>query len=163
VLFGLPDWVQGDVQKQREGSRIIDNFHLLMGQGNRRIELSAGMLIANHSLRYQIHGTKGSWVKHHLDPQEEHARYLGILPTDDRYGYEDPSRYGEITTMVDGQAITKLTPSQRGDWPRFYRELADAIRKSTQPDVTAEQARDTIRVIQAMVKSSETGRRIIFT
>lgn len=160
VLFGKPDWVQGDLVKQRAGSSIVDCFHVRMGQGNRRIELGAGMLVASNSLRYQVHGTKGSWIKHHLDPQEAQLWHLGVTPDNEQYGHEDASHYGELTQIIDGKAVTTTTPTLRGDWPRFYRDLAASIRNGEPAAVTAEQAKETIGIIEAMVESSQTGQRI---
>lgn len=159
-LFGLPDWVQGDVQRQREGSAIIDNFHVRMGRGRCRIELSAGMLVPDSSLRYRVHGTDGSWIKHHADPQEDQLRHLGIGPDEDRYGWEEDSHLGTLTELVDGQMQTSRTAALRGDWPRLYRELSAAIRQGTPPPVLAEEARNVIAVIEAMLESSRTGCRV---
>lgn len=160
VLFGLPDWIQGDVQMQRQGSAIIDQFHIRMGKGRLRIELSAGMLVPDSRLRYRVHGTQGSWLKEHLDPQEDQLRYQGMTPRDEGYGIEDESHYGILTTIEDGQSVSRRTPSLQGDWPGIYRDFAAAIQHGKPLPVTAEQARDTIRVIEAMVTSSSTGQRI---
>lgn len=160
VLFGLPDWVQGDVQKQRNGSAIIDNFHVRMGRGRCRIELSAGMLVPDNTLRYRVHGTAGSWTKHHVDPQEDQLRHLGIGPDDERYGWEEASHLGTLTTVEGGQIRTRQTAAVRGDWPRLYRELSAAIRQGTPPPVLAEEARNVIMVIEAMLESSRTGCRV---
>ncbi len=160
VLFGLPDWVQADVQRQREGSAIIDNFQVRMGKGRCRIELGAGMLVVDNSLRYRVHGTGGSWCKHHVDPQEDQLRYLDIGPQDERYGWEAESHLGTLSEMKEGQVHTSRTAARRGDWPRFYRELSLAIRQGTPPPVLAEEARDVIAVIEAMLESSRTGCRI---
>ena len=160
VLFGMPDWVRGDVQKQREGSRIMDSFQVRMGRGKLRIELAAGMLVPDHDLRYRVHGTRGSWIKHHLDPQEEQVWHLGMTPEDEGYGLEDESHFGTLTQIDNGQSSTSRTPTLRGDWPALYRELSAAIRQSSASPVTALQARNTIAVIEAMVESSHTGRRI---
>ncbi len=163
VLFGMPDWLQGDVQKQREGSAIIDSFQVRMGRGKMRIELAAGMLVPNHDLRYRVHGTRGSWVKHHLDPQEEQVWHLGMTPQDEGYGLEDESHFGTLTRVDDGKNTTSRTPTLRGDWPALYRELSSAIRQGSAPPVTAHEARNTIAVIEAMVESSRTGRRVTFS
>lgn len=162
VLFGMPDWLQADVQKQREGSTIIDQFHLRMAKGRLRIELSAGMLVPDNRLRYRVHGTTGSWLKEHLDPQEGQIWHLGMKPTDERYGLEDKSRYGTLTTIENGRALSRRTPTLKGDWPRIYREFASAIQNGSEPPVTGEQARNTIRVIEAMLASSDSGQRINF-
>lgn len=160
VLFGSPDWVQADVQKQREGSSIIDSFQLRMGQGRRRIELNAGMLVPDNSLRFRVHGTRGSWIKHHLDPQEDQLRFQAIGPEDERYGWEQDTHLGTLSEMVDGELRSSRTPSQRGDWARLYRELSAAVRHGAALPVLPVEARNVIAVIEAMVESSEGGHRV---
>lgn len=160
VLFGMPDWVQGDVQKQRQGSAIIDDFQVRMGRGKLRIELAAGMLVPDHDLRYRVHGTRASWIKHHLDPQEEQVWHLGMTPLDEGYGFEDESHFGTLTTVENGQSKTSKIPTLRGDWSALYRDLSTAIRQGSPPPVTAQQARNTIAIIEAMLESSRTGSRV---
>lgn len=160
VLFGMPDWIQADVQKQRTGSAIIDQFHVRMAKGRLRIELNAGMLVPDNRLRYRVHGTKASWFKEHLDPQEHQMRHQGMALTDERYGLEDEDHYGTLTTIEDGEPVVSRTPALKGDWPGIYRDFAAAILTGSEPPVTAEQARDTIRIIEAMIESSSSGRRI---
>ena len=164
VLFGMPDWLQADVQKQREGSGIIDQFHVRMAKGRLRIDLNAGMLVPDNRLRYRVHGTNASWLKEHLDPQENQLRFQAMKPTDEHFGLEDESHFGTLTTIEDGKAVLQRTPTLRGDWPGIYRDFASAIQQqASKPPVTAEQARDTIRIIEAMVASSDSGQRIHFT
>ena len=162
LLFGMPDWLHGDVQKQRDGSDIIDYFHVRMAKGKIRIELSAGMLVPNHEMRYCVHGTLGTWIKKHLDPQENQVWHQGMTPLHDEYGLEDESCYGTLTQIADDKSINTQTPTQRGDWPRLYRELSSAIRNGNPPPVTAQEARNTIAIIEAIVESSETGKRVHF-
>ncbi len=163
LLFGMPDWVQGDLQKQRDGSAIVDQFHLRMGKGNLRIELTAGMLVADHRLRFRVHGSKASWQKLYLDPQEDQIWHRGMTPADVGYGLEDESRYGTLTRVVDGAMVSARTPAQRGCWPEIYAGLKRAIQLGGAPPVTALEARNTIAVIEALVRSSATGQRVEMT
>ena len=165
ALFGLPDWVQGDLQRRRAGSDpvhgVVDAFHARMGRGQLRIELGATQSAPEHRLRYLVQGTRGGWRKSHLDPQEEQLRVAGMTPDDPRYGVEPASHHGTLTTLDEaGRPVRRRVPSERGDWPSFYAELAAAIRAGTAPPVTAAEARDTIRLIEAIVESSRTGRRV---
>ena len=165
TLFGLPDWVEGDLQKLRGGTDpvhgVVDAFHARLGQGDRRIELGATLSAPDQGLRYLVQGTRGAWRKEHLDPQENQLRFDKLSPQDPRYGVEPESHHGTLTTF-DGQGdpVTRRVPSERGDWASFYRELGEAIRNGSAPPVTAEQARDTIRVIEAITESSRTGQRV---
>ena len=51
----------------------MDYFHALLSYGNRRVVLHASMLAAAESPRYVVHGTRGSYIKYGLDPQERPA------------------------------------------------------------------------------------------
>jgi len=164
-LFGLPDWVSGDLQRLRPDSDpehgIFDAFHARMGLGELRIELGATLSAPDHRLRYLVQGTRGGWSKKHLDPQEDQLRFAGITPRDERYGREPPEHHGTLTELDDdGAPSTRRVPSERGDWPSFYTELAASIRNGTPPPVTAQEARDTVRVIEAIVESSRVGARV---
>ena len=159
ALFGTPEWVQGDVQRLREGGAIVDTFHARFGQGERRMTLAAGMRVADHRLRFHVQGAAAAWRKEHLDPQEEQLRHEGLAVTDSGYGHEPPERYGRLLTpSASGTGIVTV-PTERGDWPRLYRELARAVRTGAPPPVTAAEARETTRVISAIVESARTGRR----
>jgi len=165
ALFGLPDWVSGDLQRLRPDSDpehgIFDAFHARMGLGEVRIDLGATLSAPDDRLRYLVQGTRGGWRKEHLDPQEDQLRFEGIGPTDERYGYESPERHGTLTGFDEsGAQVTCRVPSERGDWASFYTELAASIRDGSPPPVTAHQARDTIRVIEAIVESSRIGARV---
>ena len=165
VLFGMPDWVQGDLQRLRPGADpetgIFDAFHARMGRGKLRLELGATLSAPEHRMRYLVQGTRGGWVKGHLDPQEDQLRFEGLSPADPAYGVEPSERHGTLTTIGDdGKASTRTVPSERGDWASFHVELAAAIRNGTPPPVTAREARNTVRVIEAIVESSRTGCRV---
>lgn len=165
ALFGLPDWVQGDLQRLRPGTDpergVVDAFHARMGLGALRIELGATLSAPEHRLRYLVQGTKGGWRKQYLDPQEDQLRFEGLTPADTAYGVERPGHHGTLTVLDDaGETVTRRVPSARGDWPSFYAELATSIRNGTPPPVTAAEARDTIRVIEAIAESSRTGARV---
>ena len=165
TLFGMPDWVQGELQRLRPGSDperdSVDTFHARMGRGDLRLELGATMSAPEHRMRYLVQGTRGGWRKSHLDPQEDQLRVEKLSPHDPRYGVEPESHHGTLTTLGEaGELEVRRVKSERGDWPSFYRELAAAIRAGTAPPVTAVQARDTIRVIEAITESSRRGARI---
>ena len=165
VLFGMPDWVQGDLQRLRPDADpergIFDAFHARMGRGPLRIELGATLSAPDHRMRYLVQGTRGGWRKARLDPQEDQLRFEGLSPADPRYGVESEEAHGTLTTIDDGGEITARTvASERGDWASFYAELAASIRTGAPPPVTAGEARDTIRVIEGIVESSRTGCRV---
>ncbi|MBC7475958.1 MAG: Gfo/Idh/MocA family oxidoreductase, partial [Candidatus Sericytochromatia bacterium] len=70
-LFGLPKTVWADIRIQRENAKTADNFEIILGYEKLKVTLKASMLVREQSPHLAIHGTKGSYVKYGLDPQEE--------------------------------------------------------------------------------------------
>lgn len=162
TLFGMPDAVQGELLRLRPDSDIIDTMHARLAYpGGRRITLAATLSALDNALRFRVQGRRAAWLKSHLDPQEDQLRFQGLSPDDARYGREPDEHHGTLLTLqADGRTSETRTPSERGDWPSFYRELAAAIRTGAPPPVTARQARNTIAVIEAIAASSEAGRPV---
>jgi scyllo-inositol 2-dehydrogenase (NADP+) len=162
VLFGRPDWLSADITRQRPGSQIDDGFHIRMAKGSQRIDLFASYISPDFSTRYAVHGTKGSFMKRHMDIQESQLR-SGMRPGDPGFGIETEDRWAEVTSLVDGDPVARREPSVPGAHHEFYRGLREAIEKGVQPPVLAQEARETIRMIEAAKRSSDEGRRIEFS
>ena len=158
-LFGLPDWVEGDLVIQRAGGEIADGFHARMGHGPLRVDLFGSYFAPDHSTRYAVHGTRGSYMKRFMDIQEDQLRD-GMTPLDEGYGVEPQDRWARVTTYDGEVASARFEPSIPGAHQQFYALLREAIENGGPPPVRAEEARDTIRVIEAIRESSETGRRV---
>ena len=77
-LFGPPQAVSADLARQREGAQAVDYFHVQLRYPRLRAILHAGALVPGHGLRFAVHGTGGSWLKHGLDPQEDALRAGGV-------------------------------------------------------------------------------------
>ncbi|MFN8669868.1 MAG: oxidoreductase [Gemmatimonadaceae bacterium] len=77
-LFGTPRSVHGDLAIQRAGAQVDDYFHAVLTYDRLRVVLHASMLAAANELRFVVHGTRGSYVKHGTDPQEEVLRGGGV-------------------------------------------------------------------------------------
>ncbi|WP_299176865.1 oxidoreductase [uncultured Brevundimonas sp.] len=156
-LFGPPLGVYADLQAQRRGATAIDYAHVLLRYDRLRVILNAGHLAAESSLRYVVHGTGGSFVKHGLDAQEGQSK-AGLRPGDADWGL-DPSP-GVLTKQIDGE-IVRVTPTpERGDYTAFYAAVRDAIRGDAPPPVTADQALTVMRILDAALRSAAEGREI---
>lgn len=162
VLFGTPDWLSADISSQRPGGKVVDGFHIRMAKGRQRIDLFASVLSADFSTRYAVHGTQGSYMKRHMDIQEEQLR-SGMTPEDPGYGVEPQDRWAEVTSLVKGKLFARREPSVPGAHHEYYRGVREAIERGGRPPVLAEEARETIRMIEAAKQSSEEGRRIELT
>jgi len=150
-LFGAPLGVYADLQAQRVGAAAIDYAHVLLLYDRLRVILNMSHLAAESSLRYVVHGTGGSFVKHGLDAQESQSK-AGLRPGDADWGL-DPSP-GVLTKQVSDQTLRTTPTPQRGDYPAFYAAMRDAVLGKGPPPVTADQALTVMRVLDAGLRSA---------
>lgn len=152
VLFGRPDGVILDLATLREGSPSPDYFHATLRYPDRRVILHATKLAAQPSLRFAVHGTRASWIKHGSDPQEAET-VAGHTPGGEDWGL-DPTE-GMLTRGEDGAQMA--IPNERGDYRAFWRELAAAIRGESANPVPAAEAIVVMEILDAGLRSA-TGR-----
>lgn len=163
ALFGMPEWVYGDLVTQRPGAPAADRMNAVMGYADGlRVELVASFFAPDHSTRYAVHGTKGSYVKRFMDPQE--AQLIdGMKAGDVGFGVEPDSHSGRLTEVgADGVLTDAILTSVPGDFSAFYRAVGAAIEDGAPLPLTGEDARNVIRIVQAIETSSDTGQRITF-
>lgn len=156
-LFGRPDWIQADVFTQRRGGEADDGFEILMAKDALRITLGVSSLAADGGWRYRVHGSRGSFLKAGLDPQEPQLR-AGMRPDSLEFGFEPAEQWGKLVLGADGSKQT--IASERGQWTAFYEGVRDSIERGEAVPVKAEEACATLEIIEAALKSSESGRRI---
>jgi scyllo-inositol 2-dehydrogenase (NADP+) len=152
-LWGWPDTVSADIAVQREGAAVDDYFDLNLHYGTRRVRLASSTLVAAPRPRFALHGTRGSFVKYGIDPQE--AMLRARTPDWSSYGVEPTSAHGVLTDLA-GQGTP--VPSHRGDWRLFYRGIADAIRTGTPPPVDPADALAGLRLLALARRSATEGR-----
>lgn len=149
-LFGLPVEVFADIRIQRDSAEVPDNFELLLFYPGLKVTLKAGMLVKEKGPTYSINGTKGSFIKYGADVQEE-ALKQGHSPKNiDDWGVEPKEIWGKLNSLDEEKKIE----SERGDYRQVYMGVYEAILNGTKASVTAEQARDVIRVIELAQKSN---------
>jgi scyllo-inositol 2-dehydrogenase (NADP+) len=155
--MGSPASVFADVQCQRDGAQVDDYFHLVLRWGRTRAILHGGALVRGQAPRFAVHGTRGSFVKYGIDPQETALRRGGI-PGGPGWGEEPTAFHATVTTEQGGVELTSRVPSIPGDYGAFYRGVLTAIRHGAPPPVSAQAAVDTLRVIEAAQRSAEGGK-----
>jgi len=156
-LFGMPNWLQADIQLQRDKAVTDDYFQLTLGYDKLRVILGTCPFIAGKVPRFSIHGEKGSFIKYGLDPQEE-ALVAGNIPGSPGWGKEEEKYYGILTTADE----TTTIPTERGDYSQYFTGIADSIESNSKPPVTAKDAILNIRIIELAFKSSEKSKRLSF-
>ena len=162
VLFGLPKMVTADIRRQRTGSEIADNFAVVLEYEKIKVTLKAGLLVREPLPHYILLGEKGSFVKYGMDVQEA-ALNAGQLPCKTaNWGIESAEMWGKINTEIDGSHFVGNIESEAGDYRKFYENVRDAILDDAELNVTATQAMNTIKIIEAALKSGREKRTIEF-
>ncbi|WP_055106168.1 oxidoreductase [Paenibacillus ihumii] len=157
TLFGKPNTVWADLRKERRGGKADDYFHLVLGYSSLRVVLHSGSLVREPGPRFILHGDRGSFIKHGFDPQEAQLR-KGYGPGDEGWGRDPEANYGKLTTELGGLTVSGTVETLHGSYESFYRQLADAIRFGQPAPVSAEDARNVIRIIELAMESHSKGR-----
>jgi predicted dehydrogenase len=155
-LFGRPQAITLDLARLREAAPAFDYFHAVLRYPRRRVVLHASKLVPDHRLRFAVHGSRGSWIKHGIDPQEA-ATVAGRLPEGDDWGL-DPS--AGVLTTGDGPARPIPAANEKGDYRLFWNALVLALRGEGPNPVPPEQALAVMDVLDAGIRSAEQRREI---
>ena len=155
-LFGMPEMVQADIAAQRAGAVVDDFFHVVLRYPRLRAVLHAGALVPANGLRFAVHGTRGSFVKHGVDPQEAALREGGVPGAPD-WG-RDPQPGVFTPAGTQGVGTTRPVEGPPGDYRAVYRAMRDAILGPGPPPVGLEQALAVMQVLQAGAESAASGR-----
>jgi scyllo-inositol 2-dehydrogenase (NADP+) len=161
LLFGLPETVQGDVLVQRDNGVADDYFHIVLGYGKLRVILHSSCLVSSAGPRFQVHGSKGSFIKYGLDSQEE-ALKSGKIPGVPQWGQDREDRYGELNIRTGELNVVNKIETIPGSYQSFYKELYHSIVNCSVVPVLAVDAMNTIKVIEAVKKSSLEKKTISF-
>ncbi|SET21968.1 oxidoreductase [Paenibacillus sp. NFR01] len=161
TLFGKPDTVYGDVGIQREGSVTDDYFHLILTYGPLRVILHSGSLVVKPGPRVLVHGTKGSFVKVGVDPQEEQLR-SGSRPGDTGWGEDKEEQFAELTIQREEGPVSTRVKTLPGAYERYYQGIYESITENAPLPVRPEDALNTIKIIELAKRSSLEQRTLPF-
>ena len=169
VLFGLPQAVHGRLLSQREGKADFFNpdgvnAELTYPDGlivNVRISVLSAETVQP---RFWVRGSKGSFRKGGLDPQEDQLK-AGVKPTAAGFGKEKAETMKLTAVGDDGKIREEKVPELEPETYRaFYAAFAKALVSGKEEDVPvkATEARDVLRIIEGIVESAKTGRDVTF-
>lgn len=157
-LFGMPEAISVDIARLRDGAQAPDYVHATLRYPTLRVHLHAGTLVAGNGLRFAVHGTRGSYLKHGLDVQEDQLR-AGVVPGAPGWGVD--TRAGELVCEREGRLVAEVAHAEAGDYRRYYAAVRDAVLQGSAPPVTPQQALDVMRLIELGVRSSEERREMV--
>lgn len=160
VLFGEPQSITASAFCQRRTAQVDDSFDVCLEYPALRAMLRARIIAYAPGPHFLIHGTRGSFVKYGMDPQEARLRGASFPRGKDwgaDWGEEAADLWGTLTRV--GEPSQKVKTA-RGDYRDFYANVRDAIEKGTALDVTPEQALRTMRALSLARKSSRERRTV---
>jgi predicted dehydrogenase len=160
-LFGMPDSVTASIATLRPGGQTDDWAHVVLSYPKLRVVLQASLVVAwgvesvAAAPRSALHGTKASWAKFGIDPQETQS-LGGMLPTDPAFGVdEDPG------ILYDGATgATTRIPVPVGDQRVYYAGVRDAILNGTAAPISGEHGVAVMAVLEATFASAAEGRTL---
>ncbi|KID97139.1 NAD(P)-binding domain protein, partial [Metarhizium majus ARSEF 297] len=147
VLFGMPRAVHGRLLAQRAGTPDLFNPDAVAAE----LTYPDGKLV--HSFR-----------KRGLDPQEDRLK-AGVEPSAPGFGREDPDSMRLVLVGDDGAPREAKVPDLEPEtYAAFYAAFGRALESGRDEDlpVKASEARDVLRILEAVVESAKTGRDVVF-
>jgi scyllo-inositol 2-dehydrogenase (NADP+) len=158
-LFGKPQSVFADMAINRPHSLVDDYFDIKLFYKSFRVTLKSSYYVREAMPGFQVHGTKGSFIKHKTDVQELDLQNNKI-PGGPDWGIEPDSQKGLLHTEKDGVIIKELIISEKGNYGEYYEGIYKALTQNQPPPVTAEEGKEVIEIIEAVLKSYKEKRVI---
>lgn len=149
LLFGPVRTVYAQVVARRAGAQADDDtFVALEHESGVHSHLWMSAAAALLGPRFRVLGSKAGFVKFGLDPQEP-ALAAGQLPGPG-WGAETEDVWGWLGAGDrPGQGAGRTVPSLPGDYPAYYRGVAEALRTGGPPPVAAEESINGLVVLEA--------------
>lgn len=155
-LFGKPLSVTARLYKQRQGSQIDDAFDLRLDYPSTKVTLKSTLLAKDPDPRYIIYGSKGSFVKSGIDPQEDDIQ-AGLTPDSVNWGKDTVEHWGILKTSINDLEFMGTIETLRGNYMGFYDNVYDVIRNSGDYAIPPLEAQITTSIIEAAIKSHHQG------
>lgn len=152
-LFGIPEAITAHIRPLRPQSETADYAHALLHYPDKEIILSTSPYCSAPNPRYRLEGNLGTYVKYGLDPQEQHLK--DAIPLDSPNFGIDPENDG---IFYDADGAAHRIPTLRGRFTDYYENFALAVNGSANLLIPAEDAMQTIALIETAIQSSELKR-----
>ncbi|MGH9595833.1 MAG: Gfo/Idh/MocA family oxidoreductase [Edaphobacter sp.] len=176
ALFGAPDGIAASVRKDRDKTDIEDAFDITLeysaysGHGysghGLRAHCRSSMLACDAAPRFLLHGTKGSFKKWGLDPQESALVGGAKVPRlgEGEWLAEPESAWGTLTVapvLTDPGMLTRAqVKTELGDYRLYYANVRDAINGVGKLAVTSEDGYRVVRLLE-MARESSAAKRTL--
>lgn len=141
-LFGMPEALTARLMISRDNSETTDYFHVQLHYPNCEVILNGSSFSAGPNLRFHLQGTKGSFIKYGLDPQEDQLK-AGITPDMPLFGQEDSRYSGMLYTEERNVRI----PTEVGCYQSYYSKISRAIMEKEAIPVSVEEAIQVVKLL----------------
>lgn len=172
TLFGAPSSVSGRLLNAREGRTDLELPDSVYAQ---LFYESTGLIVhirisvmsaETRQPRFWIRGAKGSFHKHGLDVQEDQLK-AGVSASDAAFGRDDPANVKLFLAAKDGNDVAEAEVPQLepATYREFYAAFGRAVASGKEEDVPvkATEARDVLKIIEAVIESARSGQTIAFS
>ncbi|GAC1361194.1 MAG: oxidoreductase [Acidobacteriaceae bacterium] len=168
ALFGEPKAILASVRRDRDVTGIEDAFDITLEYERLMVYCRSTMLAAEASPRFLVHGTRGSFRKWGLDPQEPALVGGAKVPRMDAPGTwleEAESAWGETAIAPDPARPERLVRTkvrtEPGDYRGFYASVRDAVWGKAELPVTAETGFQVVKLLEMARESSRERERLM--
>ena len=164
-LFGAPKSITAGIRTDRDHALNDDAFDIRLNyigetEKNLTVWLRSTMTAAIAGPRFTLHGTRGSFVKFGIDPQEDAIKAGAIIGSPWKsmpWGEEPESDWG-LLKLDSGKEEPIRTDA--GDYREYYANVRDAILGIAPLAVPGSDAWRTARIIELAHQSSSEGRTV---
>jgi predicted dehydrogenase len=166
ALFGAPVGITASVRKDRDKTDIEDAFDITLEYPRLRAHCRSSMLACDAAPRFLLHGTKGSFKKYGLDPQESALVGGAKVPKmgEGEWLADPESEWGTLTVaqvLADPGKLTRTkVKTELGDYRGYYANVRDAINGVAKLAVTAEDGHRVVKLLEMARESSKEGRTL---
>jgi predicted dehydrogenase len=172
TLFGPPAAITASVRADRDQTAIEDAFDITLhypGANGKGLlaHCRTSYLACDNAPRFLLHGTKGSFRKHGLDPQEPAlvgGAKVPVQGSQQVWLQEDKSAWGTLTVAPNpaepAALVTRTVKTELGDYRGFYANVRDAILGAAPLAVTPEDGYRVIRLLELARESSAQARTL---
>ncbi|MDU4436837.1 MAG: Gfo/Idh/MocA family oxidoreductase, partial [Pluralibacter gergoviae] len=129
-----------------------DYFHAVLAYPQRRVTLHSTVLAAAETARYIVHGSRASYIKYGVDPQEERLKNGERLPQED-WGYD--MRDGVLTRVAGDERTEESWLTVPGNYPAYYAGIRDALNGNGENPVPVSQAIVVMELIEMGIESAK--------
>ena len=153
-LFGEPKEVSASIQTLRENGQSDDTFDVTLHYIDKVVKLGSSAFQAGATLRYDLQGTKGSFRKFYLDPQEDQLR-AGLSFDDENWALTNNNENGVLAfTNESGELVEETVATLKGEYLTFFNRLAHAIEDGKFSPADASTVIPVIKVIELAITAS---------